>query len=331
MATPFFEDILQQPAALRDLIHDYRSGEGRDRLQALQRPTRILLSGMGASYHAALYGALLFAGRGIAAVAVEATDLLNFNGLLLDTFDTLIFISQSGASGEILPLVERIPPTTTLIAITNHADSPLARAAGHTLLQYAGTETTVATKTYVNTLACLWTLAQHWDAADPFDPLSRLADSAQALVDGRDALITAWFDTLHDREEIVFLGHGPHHATARQAAMMLAEWAKYVALCFGIGAFRHGFIEIVTPRTGAVVFGAGGRTSTSTRGLISELESYGARTLTISGGQFGSDPADDFLAPLLDVIPAQFFAEFMAQHRKIEPGFRYIQKVVRRL
>ena len=52
----------------------------------------------------------------------------------------------SGASGEILPLVERIPPTTTLIAITNHADSPLARAAGHTLLQYAGTETTVATK-----------------------------------------------------------------------------------------------------------------------------------------------------------------------------------------
>jgi hypothetical protein len=40
---------------------------------------------------------------------------------------------------------------------------------------------------------------------------------------------------------------------------------------------------------------------------------------------------DEFLAPLLDVIPAQIFADALARKLGVGPGFRYIGKVVTRL
>jgi hypothetical protein len=40
---------------------------------------------------------------------------------------------------------------------------------------------------------------------------------------------------------------------------------------------------------------------------------------------------DEMLGVFLDVIPAQLFAEAMARHLGIAPGFRHISKVVQRL
>ena len=48
-------------------------------------------------------------------------------------------------------------------------------------------------------------------------------------------------------ERLVFAGHGPHVSTARQAAMMLAERARVAAIGMGVGALRHGPIEIAQP------------------------------------------------------------------------------------
>jgi glucosamine--fructose-6-phosphate aminotransferase (isomerizing) len=329
-STPFFDDILQQPAVLRDLVAHYR-GE-----RLFSRPQRVLLTGMGASYHAALYGAALFGSLGIPALAIEAAELLNFSAPLLNTVDLVIFISQSGASAEVQPLLGQLPAPLILAAITNDLNSPLAAGAAHILPQLAGTETTVASKTYINSLACLYVLAHHWQGRldDALDQLAQVADAAQALIEQREAVVAAWFDRLHDRQPLVFVGHGSHVATARQGAMMLAEWAKYPALCLGIGAFRHGFIEVVTPQAGIVVFGEGGSAGASARGLADELRGYGASVLSVVKGMISDDSApqsNDFLAPLLDVIPAQLFAEYMARHLNVEPGFRYIQKVVRQL
>jgi glutamine---fructose-6-phosphate transaminase (isomerizing) len=336
MTTPFFDDILQEPSVLRDLIANYRRGEGRDRLNALHQPQRILLTGMGASYRASLYGAALFGSLGIPATAIEATELLNFGTPLLATVDLVIFISQSGASGEVHPLLAQLPASTILAAITNDLNSPLAGGAAHAFPQHAGVETTVASKTYINSLACLYLLAHQWQgrAEAAFDQLAQLADAAQAIIEQREAVTASWFEALNERQPLVFIGHGPHVPTARQSAMMLAEWAKYPALCLGIGAFRHGFIEFVTPKAGIVVYGEGGSTRASVRGLVDELRGYGASVLSVVNGTISDGSAgqsDDFLAPLLDVIPAQLFAEYMARHFNIEPGFRYIQKVVRQL
>jgi fructoselysine-6-P-deglycase FrlB-like protein len=107
----------------------------------------------------------------------------------------------------------------------------------------------------------------------------------------------------------------------------------------GIGALRHGPIEIAQPDLGAVIFAPAGRSSDSAVALAGELAGHGARVLIVEHGRTRSLDAapnlafgiDEFLAPLLDVIPAQIFADALARRLGVGPGFRYIGKVVTRL
>lgn len=121
--------------------------------------------------------------------------------------------------------------------------------------------------------------------------------------------------------------------------MIVSEWAKVPTLSASIGAFRHGVIEIAQSGLGAVVFAAPGRTHISACALATELSEYGAHVLIVENGHARS-PAetasqefvlDEFLSPILDVMPAQLFAEALAQHLGISPRFRHISKVVTQL
>lgn len=333
----FYTEIQQQPAALRTLVAHYRQDMNNSTIAGLRVPRRVLLTGMGASYHAALWASYLLQTRGIWAIAVEASDLLYFSAILLKDVDQVIFISQSGASAEVLPVFGLLTSTTQLIGITNDMDSPLAKQAHVVLPLVAGDETTVATKTYLNSMACLWLLCQNWHHGyheDDYQTLSRLATAVEQLLERREINAAEWVEQLSLVSPLYFLGHGLHITTARQSAMMLGEWAKRAAIGTSIGAFRHGPIEVVAPGTGVVMLGAGGITDTSTENLASELQSYGAKVISVIEGQSrtrGERNFDEMLSPLLDVIPAQLFAEAMARHLGIAPGFRHIHKVVQRL
>jgi glutamine---fructose-6-phosphate transaminase (isomerizing) len=336
-----YPDIAQQPQALRDLAAFYERGEGAVRLAALPAQAAPLLTGMGASLHAAQATTLHFHNLGIPAYAVEATDLVFYSRALLRGAP-LVFVSQSGASAEVAALVGELPAETTLVAVTNDPNSPLARRAQLVLPILAGAESGVAIKTYLNTLATLWLLARHWSGhagGDESRTLGRVAEACDRLLAGADAVAARWLDALGAAETIVFLGHGPHAATARQAAMMLAERARVAAIGTSVGAFRHGPIEIVQPGVGVVVFAAAGAAGDSARMLAAELHEHGAGVLLVEHGRThglhepSSAPLqlDEFLAPILDIIPAQIFAEALARERGVEPKFRYIGKVVTRL
>jgi fructoselysine-6-P-deglycase FrlB-like protein len=165
-----------------------------------------------------------------------------------------------------------------------------------------------------------------------------VAERAEQLLAHAGTTAAAWLESLSAARRLCFLGHGPHTTTARQAAMMLGEWAKHASIGTSIGAFRHGLIEIVDAETSVVMFGAGGATDTSTLALASELHSYGARVMSIIEGKLVAGEVgpikrefDEMLGVFLDVIPAQLFAEAMARHLGIAPGFRHISKVVQRL
>ncbi len=336
------DDIAQQPAALRAVTSYYQSGEGAARLAAAPIGRAPILTGMGASYHAALAIVPYFHSLGIPALAVEAIDLLYYNQALLQDGRPLIFISQSGKSAEVAAVAEVLPAGAALLAVTNDAESLLARRAQLVLPTLAGKESGVATKTYLNCLAVLWLLARRWggvlDGAEG-STLELVAAESERLVADAAATAARWLDALGAAERLVFTGHGPHVSTARQAAMMLAERARVAAIGMGVGALRHGPIEIAQPDLGAVIFASPGRSSDSAIALARELASYGARVLIVEHGRTrnldaASDTAlasDEFLAPLLDVIPAQIFADALARKLGVGPGFRYIGKVVTRL
>ncbi len=87
---------------------------------------------MGASFLTALIAAQQLGALGIGVQALEASDALYGDRARLNRANPLVSISQSGASGEIAPLLERLSRDTPLVALTNDEASPLARRA-HTV------------------------------------------------------------------------------------------------------------------------------------------------------------------------------------------------------
>jgi fructoselysine-6-P-deglycase FrlB-like protein len=279
---------------------------------------------------------------GIASQHEEASDVLHYPSCLPRDTTPVIYISQSGDSAEVQPLVDQLTDSTQLIAITNNPSSLLSRKSGLLLPMVAGEEMLIASKTYVNTLALLWLVAQRWSAApmdNAFDALRCLGERADAMrrapelaVEKLDALFSA-------SKRVVFLGHGPHAASARQAAMTLSEWPKLPCYAFGVGAYRHGFIETADPSTGVILFTPPGRSRASALALAHDLASYGARVLCIENGQVlnlneepaSQPPVDEFLSPILDILPVQWYAEAAARLHLPTLGFRYLSKVVSKL
>src|SRR5689334_11247490 len=119
VASPFFDEIAGQPAALRRLANTYAGPQGRVLLAALPAAAPALLLGMGASYHSALVGAHGLRQRGQLSRGLEATEALYGEPQVLERASGVLYISQSGASGEIQPLLDRLPAGAHVTAITN--------------------------------------------------------------------------------------------------------------------------------------------------------------------------------------------------------------------
>jgi glucosamine--fructose-6-phosphate aminotransferase (isomerizing) len=335
------DELNQQPAALRCLVERYRHSGELTRLGQSAAGSRWVLTGMGASYHAACLGALYLNAHGVPAVAMEASDLTHYALALKSSGDLLVYLSQSGSSGEVPPFLDALPTGARLVGITNHSESLLARKAQWMLHMEAGDETLIASKTYLNSLALLWLLSRqasaNWEGSE-WDTLLALADRAEELLAKSEEIGQQWLKQYASRDLLLFLGHGPHAVTARQSAMTLSEWAKKPTLHASIGAFRHGFIEAVQPGLRAVVFAPPGRSLSSSRALSRELALYGVSVGVVQNGELhGIDevvdhsPVDELLSPILDIIPIQLFADALAASLGIAPGFRYIGKVVTQL
>lgn len=329
MQQTFANELHGQPQALSDLIAHY----GANPVPSLATDG-VLLTGMGASFHAAAITAYRLQREQHSAHAVEATELLNYPGVHLRACRQLVYISQSGSSAEIKPLFSDLSTDIETVAVTNVVDSPLARQAGTTLALCAGDEQTVATKTYINSLALLALLAGVTPQA-----LQGVQTRIQQLLDAAETTRSLWLDVITPEHSLYFVGHGPHAITARHSAMMVGEWTKRPAVYASIGAFRHGFLEAVTPNTVVVIFAPPGVSQQSAFDLSEELTRYGTPVLLVENGYtrrvgdaFQGTPLDDeFLSPMVDVIPVQLFIEAFARQTNVSDGFRYISKVIQKL
>jgi glucosamine--fructose-6-phosphate aminotransferase (isomerizing) len=339
--TVLFDELADQPRALREMLRCY------DETPALfdftnSHPAReLMFTGMGASFHAASIGALTLRAYGVKSFALETVELFQYASSAGASDQWTVYISQSGSSGEVGPFLDWFPRDGNLAVITNHQESELGGCAGQILPLHAGLETLIAAKTYVNSLGILWLLARrvsgNWDGSE-FAILGQIAGRADEIF-SQAGDIRDRFNAFYDPgQPLLFLGHGPHAVTARQAAMGMSEWAKIPALHAGIGAYRHGFIESIRPGHRVVVFSPPGRTRASALVIADELRRYGAQVLLIENGRLRepgekawAQGIDELLSPLLDILPVQIAADALAQELRIEPGFRYISKVVRQM
>jgi glucosamine--fructose-6-phosphate aminotransferase (isomerizing) len=330
--TGFEHDIADQADALRAFA---ASTTAREPAAPPAPPyERIVLTGMGSSHFAALPTWRRLVEHGLPAWWVDAGQLLDAPHLVNDK-TLLIATSQSGASGEIVALLESGVRPASLTAITNDETSPLAKAAHRVIALHSGSEATVSTKSYINTLAAHDRLAATL-LHQPGDEISA-AIAALEQFDGADALAPIAAGLLHaDNPRLAYIGFGDHGATALYAGLITKEGAKIPAEGYVGGQFRHGPFELAGPGLTAVLHGAADPAANRQLARIgADLLAAGstvvaAAGLDLPGATVHLPPPDAGLTAQLThgALVAQHLTVAIARARGITPGaFAYGSKI----
>ncbi len=358
----YLTDILTQPEALEHALDRFEAGKLEPVRRALQEGQfdRVILTGMGASLFASYPVWLALAQGGYPASWVETGELVHFARQLITPHSLVWIFSQSGRSAEIVALLELLREVKPdgLLATVNDLESPLALAAAqpggsNVLLPIeAAPETSVSTRTYLNSLA-LGQLAAKFLCGEALEAhLADLHKTAQAM----RGYLAEWEKHMLAAGQavggpggvpprhIVFLGRGSSLATAACGALILGEAAKAPAFSMSAGEFRHGPLELCGPDLTAVLFAGPPETRPLNRRLLADLASYGAKAVWVDdnaspwkGEGAGAEKGTALLPmpqtrglglPLAEMLPVQMLALHLCVQNGIVPGkMKFIGKV----
>jgi len=244
-----YAEIFEQPAVLTRLLTTQR-----DAVLAIARDLRqrsvdyVFLAARGTSDNAGRYANYLWGAANQLPVALATPSLFTFYHQPPRLKNALVLgISQSGQSPDIVGVLEegRRQGCPTL-AITNCADSPLAKAADYVLDICAGPERAVAaTKTYTAELLALAMLsAALADDAAAWEALARVPDWVAQTLQQDSSIATAAVRYRY-MQQCVVLGRGFNYATAFEWALKLKELTYVSAEPYSSADFLHGPIAMV--------------------------------------------------------------------------------------
>ncbi len=315
---------LHESAALSQLARDLQSGRFR----------RVVLTGMGGSFHA-LHPLFVSLNRtGVTTLMVETSELIHSMPEVLDAATLLVVLSQSGRSVEVLRLLE-MRGAAPVLAVTNHADADLARRADAVVLTQAGEEFSVSCKTYVASLLALQWLRGVLCSGERgrlSTELSEVAPSAERYLRNWREHVRVLWQEMNDVKHLFLVGRGESLAAVGTGALILKESAKFHAEGMSSAGFRHGPIEIVGPGVCVLVFEGEPAVASLNKGLARDIRKARGRAALVGSDAETSPyrlPGPWSLAtPVLEILPVQMLSLALAAHANREPGkFQVITKV----
>jgi glucosamine--fructose-6-phosphate aminotransferase (isomerizing) len=337
------DEILEQPVAIQRLL-DAAPAMFEPIAAAVRsrRPRFVVIAARGTSDNAGIYAQYLLAIRNGLLVALAAPSAITLYGARPDMADALVVgISQSGRSPDIVAVVAEARRQGALtVALTNDVDSPLADTADHVVDVLAGPErATAATKTYTTELLAAALLST---ALDP--PTRSEAGDLAGLPALLGAALTAEPDARDlaashaDRQRAVVLGRGYSYASAREWALKLQEMALVAAMPYSAADFEHGPLALAEPGLPVLAVAPTGPELDAQVALLTRLrEVHGARLLVISDaaaaraideGLAVPEAIPPWLAPIVEILPAQLYAYHLTVARGLDPEHpRSINKV----
>jgi glutamine---fructose-6-phosphate transaminase (isomerizing) len=339
--THFLQDILRQPDELRGVI-DLLHGEGRKPLATAASTVRaarhVYLTGIGASYNAALGAAWHFHSAGHPVYLLDAAELLHSASIPSDS--VLIVLSRSGGSVEIVKLLEKAQAAhAKVVGITNFPDGTLAHQADIPVVLPVKPDHGISANTYISLAAGAAAIASTVAGAFDTQLVSRLLDAITSTAE----TIPAWQQQLAESAWLqpgatyYFLARGASLASSYGAQLLWEEGVKVAAVAMGTDSFRHGPQEIVTAGMRFAIW-IDDRLREADLAVARDLRRLGASVMLI-GSNLPADAGDLViqLPPwpsgwqfLMDIVPAQLAAEALARLSGADcDSFRFASYVVK--
>jgi glutamine---fructose-6-phosphate transaminase (isomerizing) len=334
----YLRDILDQPRALAATLKQLEIPKELGILARRLRDgqiKRIVLTGMGASFHALHPLFLSLNGYGYTAIAAETSELVHSLQRWLEPNTLIIAVSQSGQSAEIVRLIEENHGRAAIMGVTNTADSPLAFGASASIITLAGRESSVSCKTYVTALMALHLLGRFLcgsDAVRGREELEQTVPAVASYLREWKAHVFEMTEELGRVRQLFLLGRGASLAACGAGALIFKESVRLHAEGMSGAAFRHGPLEMVNGETFAVVFAGAETTRMLQARLRDDIRQAGGKAgWIVDDGCAGAWNLPTTLAgmrPMLEILPVQMMTLALAAQTGIEAGrFARIPKI----
>lgn len=312
----FHADLELIPESLTTLADALDAGlPGLERVSAI-RTTRVLVIGMGSSRYAADVVARRYRATG-ANVTVELASAELLPPAAADL--TVVAVSATGGSAEVLRAVERYAGSGRLVALTNRPDSPLGRVADVVVPLLAGTEASgIACRTFRATFPVLDAVLTALLGVSPaarFDvTATRAAASASAeLLDGEAEWVSALTDLLVGPMGAWTLAPVERASSAQQAALMMREVPRLPAYASETGDWSH--VDVYLTKTQdyrALVFAGSIWDAQALEWMAARGSRFAAVGRALPGAEltlrFTGDE-DDSIAALTEVLIGELVAD----------------------
>ena len=246
--TCFFQDIVRQPVEMQWTV-EYLAGPEQEALQqasSLIRSARdVIVTGIGASWHAALSAGTLFSLNACPVFMQEAGELLHFTAIPRGS--VVVAVSRTGRSIEIVRLLAKAKASgASIIGITNCADSPLARESAVAIVVPTKLDHAISVTTY-STLS----IAASALAGSTGTGFESVASSLIHTVVEAGQCLEIWQQQLEESTWLTvgapyyFLARGSSLGSCHEARLLWEEGVKMPATAMSTSSFRHGPQEIV--------------------------------------------------------------------------------------
>jgi glucosamine--fructose-6-phosphate aminotransferase (isomerizing) len=341
-------EIYEQPRSLRETIR--RNVEGSNIFPAAIRSIdsafsgarKIIIAASGSSRNAGLAGEIMMEDLAGVAVDVEYSSEYCLRSSHAGADSIVVVITQSGETADTIAAQrEALRRGAKTVAISNVADSMIAREASARLITYAAPECAVpATKSFTAQLAILYLFALFLAhergrirSEDVHNYLGRLAEVPNEIerqLSSWDSQVAKVASFVQDAKAFLYLGRGIHYAIAREGALKLKEVSYVQAEGMPAGELRHGPNALVDEKL--VVLALATRNASDddstlryqkTLGVLKYVKGCGGRVIAIATEGDGEVlqvadqvifvPASlELLLPILEVVPLQLFAYYFA-------------------
>ena len=330
--------IMAQPAALESVLA--APGEGFERAaEAVTEADRVYLTGMGTSLHAATVGRYLFehALGAEADMRVASAFELATRGKFSKS-DVVIVVRHRGWKKYAARVVElAMAGQAATVAVTGKESGEGVRSAS-TVLETSEQERSGAhTVSYTTAIAVLGRLAveagRAAGRAAPADAIWRDLNAAPKGVAGvvkKEGRFVALAEDLAAIEGVVLLGTGPDVVTAREGALKIVETSYLAVYPHELEQILHGPLAGI--RGNELVIHIANTSTPAKRSaeVAAAIDAIGCRQLGVV--QEGSPVDPDLfhwafrtpktiepLAPLLNIVPLQLLAYYLAVQKGHDP------------
>ena len=332
------KEIAEQPDAIQGALRgraDFAAGTldlpeitlTRDQINAIDR---VVLTGMGTSLHAGMFGASVIESLTRIPAVAENSSELRYRNPVLGPNTLVVAVTQSGETADTLAAMEQARQAgSPQVVVLELEGSQATRIADFTLPVRAGQEIGVAsTKTMIASMTTLLELAvflaQSRGAIDSkqvkniVEMLAELPSLVASVLD-IDGKITSLAERLSGFSDLLYLGRGAQLPIALEGALKMKELAYIHAEGYAAGEMKHGVNALLGPEMATVVCAPKNDLYEKMLSNISEVKARGGEVAAIAteGDDTVGRLADHvihvpdcpgLLQPFLTVVPLQMLA-----------------------